>query len=166
MTTTTKKKLGFICATVLALALALPTAVRATEPLDNTPPWGTASLHVTNPNVTAYITNQAGSGWGTSPPDRTITPTGDVDYAVIGCGKYPGGVPKGTIQDVRVGYTQSVGDIDISLYDPTGVLFGSSIGVSGFEIVDIRTLNLNSAVLKVYGFAGATGGYSVTVLCQ
>jgi hypothetical protein len=164
---TTTRKLGFVCATVVALAFGSPAAVRATEPLDNTPPWGTGSNPITMQNVTTYVTNQAGSGWGSN-ADRTITPTGDVDYAVIQCGKSnPGvGVTKGTIQDIRVGYTQSTGDIDIQVFDPTGYFLGISQGVSGFEIVNIASLNLDSAVLKVYGFAGATNGYSITVVCQ
>ena len=162
---TTTKKLGFICATVAALAFVRPAAVRATEPLDNTPPWGTGASPITMQNVTSYVTNQPGSAWGAN-ADRTITPTGDVDWAVIQCGKAGGVVPKGTIQDIRVGYTQSAGDIDIQVFDPTGVFLGISQGVSGFEIVNVASLNLDSVVLKVYGFAGATNGYSITVVCQ
>lgn len=164
--TTMTRKIGFILGAMLALAFALPAAVHATEPLDDTPPWGTGSYPITMQNVTTYVTNQAGSGWGAN-TDRTITPTGDVDYAVIQCGKAgPSGVANGTIQDVRVGYTQSVGDIDIAVYDPTGYYLGGSYGTSGFEVVNIAALKLNSAVLKVYGYAGATGGYSITVVCQ
>jgi hypothetical protein len=164
--TTKTKKLGFICATALALTFARSGAVRAVEPTDNTPPWGTnAALPVVMQNVTAYITNQPGSGWGAG-PDRQITPSGDVDYAVIGCGSANGVVPKGTIKEIRVGFTHASGDIDIDVLDPTGKLLGQSHGITNLELVDLSALAKNAAVLKVYGFNGATNFYSVTVVCQ
>ena len=164
--TTKTKTAGFICATALALTFAGSAAVRATEPLDNTPPWGTNNaLPVITQNVTAYITNQAGSGWGSN-GDRTITPSGDVDWAVIGCGNAPGGVAGGTIQDIRVGFTHANGDIDIAVYDPTGTFLGSSTGTSNLEFVNIAALKKSGAVLKVYGFNGATNPYSITIVCQ
>jgi hypothetical protein len=163
---TTKTKLGFICATALALTFARSTAVRAIEPTDNTPPWGTnPASPIIMQNVTAYITNQPGSGWGAN-VDRTISPAGDVDYAVIGCGSANGVVPKGTIKDIRVGFTHASGDIDIDVLDPTGVILGQSHGVTNLEVVDISALNKSGAVLKVYGFNGATNSYSVTIVCQ
>lgn len=158
----TTKKLGAICATALALALTFPTTVHATEPLDNTAPWATAIPPAANNNVTTYISNGQ-PAWGGG-PTREISTSTDVDYAVIACGKKAGSL--GIIQDVRVGYTHAAGDIDITVYRPYGEVISSSTGVSGFEKVDVSALNLNAIVLKVYGYAGGTGTYSITLLCK
>lgn len=164
--TTMTKKVAFLSASLFSLSLSVPSPAKASEPLDNTPPWGTNdSLPVANLDVTAYITNQAGSGWGTAPPNRQITPSGDVDYAVIGCGKQNAG-SLGTIKDVRVAFTHALGDIDIKLFGFDGTLLGTSQSVTDFEKVDISALARTGAVLKVYGFNGATNNYSVTVVCQ
>jgi hypothetical protein len=159
----TTKKLGALCATALALALAFPMTAHATEPLDNTAPWATSIPPAANNNVTTYISNGS-PGWGGG-STREISTSTDVDYAVIACGKAAGKL--GYIQDVRVGYTHSAGhDIDISVYRPYGEIIASSTGVTGFEKVDVTALNLNSIVLKVYGFSGGTGMYSITMVCR
>jgi hypothetical protein len=167
----TMKKLGFVGATAIAFALLSPSAVRATEPLDNSTPWASiGGGYVQNAsNVTHYVGNSDdGTASWNAGTDRQISPTGDVDYAVVECGKANGmpGVSHGTIAAIDVNYTQASGDIDIQVFDPTGVYLGGSFGVTGSESVALWTLGLDSAVLEVYGYAGATNGYQVSVLCQ
>ncbi|HEX4404611.1 MAG TPA: hypothetical protein VH560_07275, partial [Polyangia bacterium] len=138
---TTTKKLGFVCATAMAFALVCPTAVNATEPLDNTAPWGSGGTgYVQNTsNVTHYVGNSddGTASWG-SGTDRQISPTGDVDYAVIECGKVNGlsGVTHGTLTAVDVDYNQAAGDLDIQVFDPTGFYLGGSFGITGSESVN------------------------------
>ncbi len=167
---TTTKKLGFVCATALAFALVCPTAVHATEPLDNTPPWGTVisgGYIITTQNVTEYVSNTSTglAAWGDG-ADRQISPSGDVDYAVLQCGKLSSFVSQGKISSVQIGYNQAAGDLDIQVFDPTGVYLGGSFGVSGSETVNVSSLGLDSVIIKIYGYAGGTGGYSLAIYCQ
>lgn len=168
-----KRKLGFVGAA--AVALLYPVAVSATEPLDNSTPWGAAvgNYVESSSNVTHYLGNsQDGHAHWDSGADRQISPTADVDYAVIQCGlafsdSLHNNVPKGQVAAVDIDYTHSAGhDIDVCAYDPTGILLGCSTGVTGSESVAVGTSNMNSVVMKVYGYNGSTGGYKVTVLCQ
>lgn len=170
---TMKRKLGVAGAAAVAVALMFPAAVRATESLDNSAPWGaTNGTYVeSSSNVTHYLGNsQDGHAHWASGTDRQISPTGDVDYAVIQCGTAFGSsnnTPKGQVSAVDVDYTHSAGhDIDICAYDPTGILLTCSTGVTGSESAAVWTYAMNSVVLKVYGYNGSTGGYDVTVLCQ
>jgi hypothetical protein len=169
-----KKKLGVAGATAVAAALSFPGAVRATEPLDNATPWGaTNGTYVeSSTNVTHYLGNsQDGHAHWNAGADRQISPTGDLDFAVVQCGKafsapLQNNVPKGQVGAVNIDYTQAAGDLDIQAFDPTGIWLGTSQLTGSQESISLGTNGMNSVVLKVYGFNGATGGYKVTVLCQ
>jgi hypothetical protein len=162
---TTTKKLTFIGATVLALALGHGTA-RAIEPEDNTAPWSPGASNLRTNSVTLYNASGGLTSWGATPStDRQIQSVGDIDYAVMTCGRGTGS-PAGTIKSIDIGFTHAAGDLDMFVYDPMGTVLGSSQGVSNTESVTVSALNLNAVVLKVYGYAGATNSYSVTLRCQ
>jgi hypothetical protein len=158
------KKLGFIGAMLLALVLARPSLSFATEPLDTTVPWSTAIQGIANyTNISAYITNSEASGWGPN-SDRQISPTGDVDYFLISCGKPAG--KTGIVKSITLGVSNAVGDLDMAVYTVDGKFVASSTTTTNIELVNLAAQNKNAFFVKVYGFGGATNFYSVTLACQ
>lgn len=159
----TLKKTGAACALLLALVLARPSASRAAEPLDNTIPWSTAIAGTNYTDVSVYTTkNIGGTSWGPS-TDRRISPTGDVDYFMIGCGKTTG---TGLMKQFQLSFTHALGDLDVAVYSLDGQFVGSSTGVTNFETVNLAAQNKNAFFVKVYGFNGAVNPYTVIVDCQ
>jgi hypothetical protein len=159
----TLKKTGAACALLLALVLARTSTSFAAEPLDNTVPWSTAIAGTNYTDVTMYTTrNIGGTSWGAN-NDRKITPAGDVDYFMVGCGKTTG---TGLMKQVQISFTHAVGDLDMFVYSLDGQVIGTSTGVTNFETVNVAAQNKNAFFVRVYGFNNAVNPYAVIVDCQ
>jgi hypothetical protein len=158
------KKLGTFCAAALALGVALvPSIARASDPLDNTPPWfstpgvmwvGDASI------VTGTLNGTVGIG------NPIPFPTGDVDWVVFTCGGVPGAL--GTVKSVRINFTHAQGDIDMEVRKLDSTFIGRSTSTANFEFLDVSALNAGAVAVKVYGFNGVgnAGGWKPQIGCQ
>jgi hypothetical protein len=158
------KKLGTFCAAALALGVALvPSLARASDPLDNTPPWFStpASIWVGD---TAIVTGTLNGtvGIGNAIP----FPTGDVDYYVFACGGATGAL--GTVKSVRIWFTHAQGDLDIEVRKTDSTLIGTSTGITNNEFVDVSAQKAGAVVVKVYGYNGVgnASGWKPEITCQ
>jgi hypothetical protein len=138
-------------------------AVAASEPINNNYPWMYGTNGVWNGDMSVYASLDSPSSIWNFYED--ISPTGDVDYHVMSCGRpYNGG--NGTVASVRVDFTHSLGDIDIYVYNTKGTVLGTSQGVGNYEEVNVSSQNLSTVILKVYGYAGAVNNYQLMLNCQ
>jgi hypothetical protein len=160
---TMTKRLALMAATVLGLAFGSTTAVRAFEPIDNTPPWAVGPGTPTHTNTTTYVAKDT-ANWGPR-ADQTISTSTDVDYLVATCAK-SALAANGTINSLSIDFTHASGDLDIVVYDVLGSELGRSTGVGNSETVSLSALKTSAAVIKVYGYLGAQNTYGVTISCQ
>ena len=152
-----KKSTVAMVSGVSALVL-LAGASFAIEPIDNPKPTG--SLNFIG-NVTMYECGVSpGCGFGTG--DRISTST-DVDHIVVTCGNSKVTAVGITIQAAPF---NGAGDLDIDVLRPNDPLIGASHGAGQTESVNTSAANLNTVVLRVFGFQGATNTYQVNVSCQ
>lgn len=156
-----KAALGVVA---LALTLGAPSRARAAEPANNTPPWnpGSALYHG---DVSVYTVAASGAEFGNV---EAITTTTDVDYSLVACGGFTDGANNlvTTLKSIEVRLAAGAGDLDIAVYTTDGKLLGSSTGTGTVEVVDVSARKRGAVVLKVYGYAGARGTYTVTERCQ
>jgi hypothetical protein len=160
---TTKRKLSLVCAAALALAL-VPVALHAEESYDNDYPATDQGAANTALLATTYMSNSS-AFWGTG-ADTQISPSGDLDWSIVQCTKKNGVQTK--IKNISVSYNPFVGDLDILIQRPdTGAIMTQGIGTTGTESIDLPSLNYNvsTVILRVYGYQGATGFYSVSFSC-
>lgn len=159
---TQTKTLGALGVAGLAAALLmfLPTAARAGEPLNNTPPWSTLNPNQFDGDAQVFTTTVATGNLY----NQWINQTGDVDYIVLGCGNAIAG--KGTVKQVQINFTHANGDLDMVAYSTTGATIGSSAGVTNTETINVAAQNRGTIVLKVYGYNNAVNLYGVTLTCQ
>jgi len=87
--------------------------------------------------------------------DGTVCP-GDDDYLRFS-------VPGPSRIDADIVFDEGIADLDLELYGPTGMLVGSSRGVSGIESISRDVTESGSYVLRVYGFRDASADYLGTV---
>jgi hypothetical protein len=148
----------------LALVLGGPSRVRATESSDNTPPWNTGSA-LYHGDVSVYTVAASGCEFGRV---EAITTTTDVDYSLVVCGGFNDGVNNlvTTVKSIEVILPAGTGDLDMEVYTTDGKLLGRSQGTGSVEIVDVSARKRGAVVLKVYGYSGAKGTYTVFEHCQ
>jgi hypothetical protein len=94
--------------------------------------------------------------------NEEVSPTGDVDYFAVQCGA-------SNIKEIKIVMNdQGWGpkDLDIEVRKPNyQSVVGTSAGTGLTETVYTGAANMNSLVLKVFGYNGATNTYSITVTC-
>jgi hypothetical protein len=148
----------------LALVLGAPSRVSAAEPANNTPPWNTGSA-LYHGDVSVYTVAASGAEFGDV---EAITTTTDVDYSLVVCGGFTDGANNlvTTVKSIEVKLAAGAGDLDMDVYTTDGKFLGSSRGVGAVEIVDVSTRKRGAVVLRVYGFNGAKGTYTVFEHCQ
>jgi hypothetical protein len=148
----------------LALVLGVPSRARAAEPGDNAPPWnpGSALYHG---DVSVYTVAASGAEFGNA---AAITTTTDVDYSLVVCGGFTDGANNlvTTVKSIEVKLAAGAGDLDMDVYTTDGTFLGRSNGTGAVEIVDVSARKRGAVVLKVYGWAGAKGTYTVYEHCQ
>lgn len=150
------------CLAALAIS-ALGATARAD--VDDSYPWQYAGGTFTG----MAVMSRAYSGYfGTGGP--TISSSTDVDYYVLTCGTavHPstGVTSPGIISSAAITFTHSKGDLDIALYTVDGKLLGSSAGIQDRETIGIASASRSVAVLKVYGYQGATNDYAIELICK
>ncbi|MBN1606429.1 MAG: hypothetical protein JW940_07330 [Polyangiaceae bacterium] len=152
-----KSKLGVLATFPAALATIICAAQpsSAIEPADNAAPWNSKGYPYFN---TASYYTCPGNGCATA--QDTIASSTDVDYHVVSCGRGRHMVNLG------IYLTHSNGDLDIDVFSVHGGYIASSTDVTNHESVNIRgVVDTSAAVVRVYGYAGATNSYILDVFC-
>jgi len=135
----------------LICSVAQERSSSAFEPIDNTQP---DSNHQ---NATIFACQTFNCGWIDS---ESIQVVGDIDYSIPSCG-----FNALKLQKIIVELNSAAGDLDIAVYRLDGTFIGSSAGTGRTETVITSSTTANALVLKVYGFSGATGVYTVRTIC-
>lgn len=142
-----------ICAGLLtAAALAAAPASWAMEPGNNFAPWSWVAY---NGDATVYSPPTGGRTYNGY---EAISSTTDVDHLIATCGT-------GKVQSIGIDFTHANGDLDITVYDLSGNVLGSSTGVSNTEVVNLNALSKQAVVMKVYGYNGAQNPYNISITC-
>jgi hypothetical protein len=137
---------------LLGAFLLAPTPGNAMEPGND---QGTWKHPYGNMDLTFYTTAAPGSRWGGV---ETISSSSDVDYVLMACNGR-------NVTGVDIALDAGAGDLDIHVYDLAGNLLGSSGGVTSYETVYLSAFTKQAVMIKVYGYAGATGSYQPAVYC-
>lgn len=95
-------------------------------------------------------------GTGGSFDDLSIHDTTDGDYFAIEA-------EDDEVIEVDASFSHAQGDLDLTLVDDTGALVGSSISVTDGEELSYEPPSDGTYYAVVYGFAGATNDYDLTV---
>jgi hypothetical protein len=143
--------LGSALAAGLVLASSQASAM---EPDNNTIPAG---VYFGNPELYQWNAEATGEWAGQTP----IT-AGDVDYVVVSCS----GLRPVARLGIRIYPFYNGPDLDIQIYDMNGTFLGSSTGTGALENFPTTAFGKQALIMKVYGFAGATGTYDVMAWCQ
>jgi hypothetical protein len=94
----------------------------------------------------------------------SISSSSDKDYFFLNCGRLYNS--QGVVSTAAINFTHAKGDLDIEVYSVEGDMLGASRGISNSESVGISWAGRSTAVLKVYGWAGATNKYQVVITCH
>ena len=144
--------------TALASIVVAEQSSLAVEPTDNNAPW--ASMMWGGP---AYVYECGFPNGGCQvASNETIESSSDVDYFAVQCGS-------SNIKQVSITMgspSYGSGDLDIEVRKPNwSTVVGTSTGTGVTETVNTTSANMNSLVLKVYGYNGAMNTYSILVTC-
>jgi hypothetical protein len=63
-------------------------------------------------------------------------------------------------------YDHDLGDVDLAIYDSAGTLWRASTGVTGTESITFSPTASGYYYVKVYGYLGALGPYSLMTLVE
>jgi hypothetical protein len=149
--------------TVLAAAfgiglVAAPRTSMASEPGNNVDPKNGGSIGMFSGMASMYM-NQNASTDAAFSWTESISPTSDVDYHVMMCGK-------SNLVSVRIEMQNpSQGDLDIFVYGMDGALIGSSRGYTAVEELNVAWKNTRAVVMRVEAWSG-TGVYGLGITCQ
>lgn len=144
-----------LAACVVAALLAAAGTSQALEPGNDFPPYNNSDTSGFYGNPTVFQSRLSGNfNWLNF---EAITTSTDRDYAILGCQGRP---------VKSVGIKDLTADLDIQVFDLGGVLLGgSTLGGTASESVNVAAQNKQGVVLRVFGFSGATGPYTVIVGC-
>ncbi len=148
----------FFGVAALAGMVGLVQTASAVEPADNNAPWGTLMF-----GTEAYVYGCGFPNGGCQVASgEEISASTDVDYFAVQCGA----ANIKQIQITMVGSGSGSKDLDIEVRKPNyQSVVGTSTGTGLTETVNTTAANMNSLVLKVYGYKGATNTYSILVTC-
>ncbi len=123
----------------------------------NTPQPTFASDRFETNNSTATATNFGTITAQTSVGDLTIHSTSDQDYFKFTT------VSVGSAEHfVRIDFNHLVGDLDLELLNSAGNAIRTSGGITSREEISLTGLAIGTYYLRVLGFSGALGRYSLT----
>jgi hypothetical protein len=105
--------------------------------------------------------NSAETAWvltstGTIPKWQVCYP-GDIDHYAVNLNK------EQTVR-FKIEFTHANGDLELVLYDPSGVEIASSRGEDNFEQIEIKVTQSGRYVFAVWGFQGAVNKYDIVYL--
>jgi hypothetical protein len=123
----------------------------------------TYTLTVTSPTCPPDDAFEDNDTFGTAVP---LPPSGQL--SAIACANdsdwFQIPVSGGSDISVTAAFQHRVGDVDIALYSPAGVVLSSSISSTDNESINYSADATGTYALRVYGYAGASNVYDLTVL--
>jgi hypothetical protein len=151
-------KTGLSFAAALTSIVGLTQSASAVEPTDNNAPWSTMMW-----GGEAYIYQCGFANGGCQvASNEEVSANGDVDYFAVQCGS--SNIKQVQITMANQGWGSK--DLDIEVRKPNyQYVVGTSTGTGLTETVNTGAANMNSLVLKVYGYNGASNTYSILVTC-
>lgn len=148
------------CAALLSCAAVSGSALAAYyEPFDNNPPWQGNTRF-------SYVLATDGRY---SSPAGSLEVNGDVDYVTLSCAPSSDAEPARFVTSVGLAFVHSAGDLDIEAYTIDGVFVGRSQGTTNSELINTYAYHakeLQTVVLKIYGYQGAKGDYLFNFTCR
>jgi hypothetical protein len=144
---------------LVGAALALTMAGSGARAQPSTEPHNNTNPNSSNKGFVLYAQG------GSSASGLSLTPTGDVDWFVLVCSQTIVSDSPRFVHKVSINFNHDAGDLDMDVFTPWENLIGGSSGVTNQEEF-IVTGNVTTVFLKVYGYAGATGDYSVSYQCR
>ena len=110
------------------------------------------------PVGTAKSPNMGPAGPQTTVTDLSIHNSGDNDYY-----RFYMNHTGGSNDFVRIDFSHAAGDLDMQLLNAEGQVRDTSQGTSDSEVISMNGRGEGWYYLRVYGYNGATGSYSMTI---